>query len=64
MVKVNVEVGRTAVRVEVVGPTTCAACAECVFRAIVTARFGNVTAEFGNVTGRFGDVTGGDFALA
>jgi hypothetical protein len=31
----------------------------CVFRSIVTARFGIVTAEFGNVTGDFGDVTGG-----
>ena len=33
----------------------------CVFRTIVTARFGIVTAEFGNVTDRFGDVTGGVF---
>ena len=32
---------------------------QCVFRSIVTARFGIVTAEFGNVTDRFGDVTGG-----
>ena len=31
----------------------------CVFRTIVTARFGIVTAEFGNVTDRFGDVTDG-----
>ena len=31
----------------------------CVFRSIVTARFGIVTAEFGNVTDRFGDVTDG-----
>ena len=31
----------------------------CVFRIIVTARFGIVTAEFGNVTDRFGDVTDG-----
>ena len=31
----------------------------CVFRPIVTARFGIVTAEFGNVTDRFGDVTDG-----
>ena len=31
----------------------------CVFRSIVTDRFGIVTAEFGNVTERFGDVTGG-----
>ena len=38
----------------------------CVFRiivtarfGIVTARFGIVTAEFGNVTDRFGDVTDG-----
>ena len=29
----------------------------CVFRFIVTARFGIVTAEFGDVTDRFGDVT-------
>ena len=29
----------------------------CVFRSIVTDRFGIVTAEFGNVTGHFGDVT-------
>ena len=29
----------------------------CVFRIIVTGRFGIVTAEFGNVTGHFGDVT-------
>jgi hypothetical protein len=29
----------------------------CVFRTIVTDRFGIVTAEFGNVTGHFGDVT-------
>jgi hypothetical protein len=32
---------------------------DCVFRPIVTARFGIVTAEFGNVTDRFGDVTDG-----
>jgi hypothetical protein len=31
----------------------------CVFRTIVTDRFGIVTAEFGNVTGHFGDVTDG-----
>ena len=31
----------------------------CVFRPIVTDRFGIVTAEFGNVTGDFGDVTDG-----
>jgi len=31
----------------------------CVFRPIVTDRFGIVTAEFGNVTGDFGDVTAG-----
>jgi hypothetical protein len=31
----------------------------CVFRSIVTDRFGIVTAEFGNVTDCFGDVTGG-----
>ena len=31
----------------------------CVFRIIVTDRFGIVTAEFGNVTERFGDVTDG-----
>jgi hypothetical protein len=31
----------------------------CVFRTIVTGRFGIVTAEFGNVTDRFGDVTDG-----
>jgi hypothetical protein len=30
---------------------------KCVFRIIVTDRFGIVTAEFGNVTGHFGDVT-------
>ena len=30
---------------------------KCVFRPIVTARFGIVTAEFGNVTDHFGDVT-------
>jgi hypothetical protein len=36
----------------------------CVFRTIVTDRFGIVTAEFGNVTGHFGDVTDGAFALA
>jgi len=29
----------------------------CVFRIIVTDRFGIVTAEFGNVTDHFGDVT-------
>jgi transposase len=29
----------------------------CVFRIIVTDRFGIVTADFGNVTGHFGDVT-------
>jgi hypothetical protein len=34
----------------------------CVFRTIVTDRFGSVTAEFGNVTGHFGDVTDGLFA--
>jgi hypothetical protein len=38
--------------------------AECVFRIIVTGRFGSVTAEFGNVTGHFGDVTDGVFAPA
>ena len=32
---------------------------KCVFRSIVTDRFGIVTAEFGNVTDRFGDVTDG-----
>jgi hypothetical protein len=31
---------------------------ECVFRTIVTARFGRVTADFGIVTDEFGDVTG------
>lgn len=31
---------------------------KCVFRTIVTGRFGSVTAEFGNVTDDFGDVTG------
>jgi len=31
----------------------------CVFRRIVTDRFGIVTAGFGNVTDRFGDVTDG-----
>jgi hypothetical protein len=30
----------------------------CVFRTIVTGRFGSVTAEFGNVTDDFGGVTG------
>jgi hypothetical protein len=38
--------------------------AACVFRTIVTARFGSVTAEFGNVTGDFGDVTDVVFAPA
>ena len=33
--------------------------AACVFRTIVTDRFGIVTADFGNVTGHFGDVTDG-----
>ena len=32
---------------------------QCVFRIIVTGRFGIVTAEFGNVTGHLGDVTDG-----
>ena len=32
---------------------------KCVFRSIVTARFGIVTAEFGTVTDRFGDVIDG-----
>jgi len=36
----------------------------CVFRTIVTDRFGIVTAEFGNVTGDFGDVTDGLLAPA
>jgi hypothetical protein len=36
----------------------------CVFRTIVTDRFGIVTAEFGNVTVDFGDVTNGLFAPA
>jgi hypothetical protein len=31
----------------------------CVFRTIVTDRFGMVTGEFGNVTGHFGNVTDG-----
>jgi DNA-binding transcriptional ArsR family regulator len=35
------------------------AISKCVFRIIVTGRFGIVTAEFGNVTGHFGDVTDG-----
>ena len=39
-------------------------CRICVFRSIVTARFGIVTAEFGIVTGHFGDVTDGVFAPA
>ena len=38
--------------------------AKCVFRTIVTARFGSVTAEFGNVTGHFGDVTDGVIGAA
>ena len=38
-------------------PTACSIL-KCVFRPIMTARFGIVTAEFGNVTGRFGDVIG------
>ena len=36
---------------------------QCVFRTIVTDRFGIVTAEFGNVTGHFGDVTDGVLSL-
>lgn len=36
----------------------------CVFRPIVTARFGIVTAEFGSVTDRFGDVTEGRLVAA
>jgi hypothetical protein len=36
---------------------------DCVFRTIVTDRFGIVTAEFGNVTGHFGDVTDGVLSL-
>jgi hypothetical protein len=36
----------------------------CVFRTIVTDRFGIVTADFGNVTGHFGDVTDGVLSLA
>ena len=36
----------------------------CVFRTIVTDRFGSVTAEFGNVTGQFGDVTDGHLVPA
>ena len=40
-------------------PQTVAECHTCVFRSIVTDRFGMVTAEFGNVTDHFGDVTGG-----
>jgi hypothetical protein len=39
--------------------TSAAATMDCVFRTIVTDRFGMVTADFGNVTGHFGDVTGG-----
>lgn len=31
----------------------------CIFRPILTARFGIVTAEFGNMNNRFGDVTDG-----
>ena len=38
--------------------------AECVFRTIVTGRFGSVTAEFGSVTGHFGDVTDGHLVPA
>jgi hypothetical protein len=40
------------------------AIAGCVFRTIVTDRFGIVTADFGNVTGHFGDVTDGVLSLA
>ena len=36
----------------------------CVFRIIVTDRFGSMTAEFGNVTGDSGNVTDGVFAPA
>ena len=36
----------------------------CVFRSIVTDRFGIVTAEFGSVTGDFGNVTDGVFVTA
>jgi len=36
----------------------------CVFRTIVTDRFGIVTAEFGNVTDDFGDVTDRVLSLA
>ena len=36
----------------------------CVFRTIVTDRFGSVTAEFGNVIGHFGDVTDGHLVPA
>jgi hypothetical protein len=36
----------------------------CVFRSIVTARFGIVTAEFGSVTDHFGDVTDGHLVPA
>jgi hypothetical protein len=36
----------------------------CVFRTIVTGRFGIVTAEFGIVTGYFGSVTDDVFADA
>ena len=37
---------------------------QCVFRTIVTGRFGSVTAEFGSVTGHFGDVTDGHLVPA
>jgi len=37
---------------------------KCVFRTIVTGRFGIVTADFGNVTGHFGSVTDEFFADA
>jgi hypothetical protein len=40
------------------------AATDCVFRPIVTARFGIVTAEFGTVTERFGDVTDGALKAA
>ena len=56
---------RVAARVEArQGESSAPARQNCVFRIIVTGRFGNVTAEFGNVTGHFGDVTDGVFAPA
>ena len=56
--------GIALIAVPLLGPALDLLDLKCVFRTIMTARFGSVTAEFGNVTGHFGDVTDGVIGAA